>query len=39
MIYLQCPFVNHHNAAGLSILCPVDQDISTQKFAFQYPVL
>ena len=39
MIYPKCPFLNHHNAAGLSILCLVDRDISTQKFAFQYPVL
>jgi len=37
MIYLQCLFLNHHNVAGPSILCLVD--ISTQKFAFHYPVL
>ena len=39
MIYPQCLFLNHHNVAGLSILYVVDNDISTQKFAFQHPVL
>ena len=38
MIYLQCLFQNHHSAAGLSTFCLDDQYISTQKFAFQYPV-
>jgi hypothetical protein len=39
LIYFQGLFLNHHNVAGLSILRLVDQDISTQKSAFQYPVL